>query len=413
MVARACVFVLIGLSACLGSGDSQKATEAVRVRDSAGVQIVENDSPRWTDKGRLKLSDTPALVLGNDRDEQYLFSRVVGAARLSDESIVVANGGSAELRFFDSTGKFIRAVGRRGRGPGELVDLIKLYHLEGDTLLAGGGGGFGSYFTADGEFVTSLAHATLAERLGSDNPMIVGVFGDGTFLAAFDDGPPSNKGQRSTLDSIGLARVDRGLTKATSLGKHPYMYLYSTPNGLSTATFGAEASWAANGDRFYTGLGEAYAINVFRNDGTLERIIRRRWTPRRIGQADKDAFVAEWSKRWVRSTGAAAEEQIKVARQSAFAEVAPAFVRLVADRADNLWVREGHIEDAPSDGLMYGLPIVPSVWSVFDRDGVWLSDVTMPAGFRPLEIGGDYVLGLYRDDDGIETVRLYRLERGS
>jgi hypothetical protein len=33
----------------------------------------------------------------------------------------------------------------------------------------------------------------------------------------------------------------------------------------------------------------------------------------------------------------------------------------------------------------------------------------MPPRFVPLEIGGDYVLGLARDADDIEQVRLHRL----
>ena len=55
------------------------------------------------------------------------------------------------------------------------------------------------------------------------------------------------------------------------------------------------------------------------------------------------------------------------------------------------------------------MPLVPSVWSVFDAQGRWLGDVTLPARFSPMDIGADYVLGVARDEDGVETVAMYTL----
>ena len=48
----------------------------------------------------------------------------------------------------------------------------------------------------------------------------------------------------------------------------------------------------------------------------------------------------------------------------------------------------------------------------FGRDGGWLSDVTLPADFQPLEIGADYVLAVTRDADDVETVVLHQLGGG-
>jgi hypothetical protein len=57
------------------------------------------------------------------------------------------------------------------------------------------------------------------------------------------------------------------------------------------------------------------------------------------------------------------------------------------------------------------LPAEPSSWSVFDPEGVWLGDVELPAGFAPIEIGADYVLGFGRDADENQQVWQLRLER--
>lgn len=60
------------------------------------------------------------LDLGTaDGEEPYLFDRVENAVRLGDGTIVVANAGTQQIRWFDSTGRFVRTVGRKGGGPGE------------------------------------------------------------------------------------------------------------------------------------------------------------------------------------------------------------------------------------------------------------------------------------------------------
>jgi len=46
---------------------------------------------------------------------------------------------------------------------------------------------------------------------------------------------------------------------------------------------------------------------------------------------------------------------------------------------------------------------------VFDPGGRWLGEMTLPEGFRVFEIGKDYALGVYRDELGIEHVRMYGL----
>jgi hypothetical protein len=70
-----------------------------------------------------------------------------------------------------------------------------------------------------------------------------------------------------------------------------------------------------------------------------------------------------------------------------------------------------NIADAAADGSFGYQPLVPSIWNVFDRQGRWTGDVTMPARFLPTEIGADYVLGIARDADNVETVVMYRVER--
>jgi hypothetical protein len=132
-----------------------------------------------------------------------------------------------------------------------------------------------------------------------------------------------------------------------------------------------------------------------------------------VTRADIDAYVVEWGKRWIKTTGAEAEAERNSMRNDPYAAIVPAFSQFLPDRVGRLWVREAHLSDAPGSGALNTTPLVSSQWSVFDQNGRWLGDVTMPARFQPGDIGVDYVLGTALDDDGVQSIVLYRLGASS
>jgi hypothetical protein len=105
------------LSACVGESDS-KALAGVRW-DSAGVEIVEhrlvaaNGAPVFEVDYLLRVSDLLESGVGE-------FGRVTDADLLPNGDLAVFDALSAEVRVFSSSGDFIRRIGRKGEGPGEL-----------------------------------------------------------------------------------------------------------------------------------------------------------------------------------------------------------------------------------------------------------------------------------------------------
>jgi len=64
-------------------------------------------------------------------------------------------------------------------------------------------------------------------------------------------------------------------------------------------------------------------------------------------------------------------------------------------------------------GEFHGLAEVerPTTWEVFSPEGVWLGPVRMPARFTLLDIGSDFVLGVFRDGLDVQHVQVLRLHR--
>ena len=78
----------------------------------------------------------------------------------------------------------------------------------------------------------------------------------------------------------------------------------------------------------------------------------------------------------------------------------PAYGPILMGEAGDLWV-----------GAYAHPSQLSSRWDVIDSGGAWLGSVEMPEGFRPLQIGGDWILGLSRDELDVERVELRSLTR--
>ena len=83
-----------------------------------------------------RLSNEPTVVIGGaDEREGYLLHHVVGATRLGDGRIVIANLSSLELKYYDPEGRHLFDAGGEGEGPGEFKSFDQLARLPGDSIL--------------------------------------------------------------------------------------------------------------------------------------------------------------------------------------------------------------------------------------------------------------------------------------
>src|SRR5690606_6430634 len=103
---------------------------------SAGVTIVEYDD---LEKASLRFpyDSVPFLVLGGDESAgQAEFDGrqpYLSATRVSNGDYVVND--YSRLVYFDSAGRLIRSVGRRGHGPGEFGQIFGLCPVAGDSMV--------------------------------------------------------------------------------------------------------------------------------------------------------------------------------------------------------------------------------------------------------------------------------------
>jgi len=388
--------VVITLAGCGGGGEAP----AFEVRDSAGVQIVVSYRPSWGDDSGWQVGPEPALRLGVlDGKAAFQFDGVTGLARLGDGTLVVADGGSQEIRFFDAAGNLIALAGGAGEGPGEFTGLSGLGAAPGGSVWA---------YDFSLRRITWLSGSGEVEELvslGSQPPVLssVGLLSDGTFVlkqlwGATQVAEAMETGLRR--DPVAFVRFDAEGILVDTLALFPgrELYLFTDENGrgvMSTPPFGRNSVGSLWEDGMVVGYQESFELVMYSPGGEPMRIVRIPGWDLTLGSGDLEEYILS------RLEGVPPERQPGVRREvEAMPSPAtkPAYGEILSDEVGNLWVGEWTTH-----------PQIPERWTVLDRFGRWLGEVVMPGRFFPYAIGEDWVLGVEWDDLDVEYVVLYPL----
>ncbi len=388
-----CGFALLALGGAACSGTAGRST--LTMSDSAGVIIVESHAPLWSPEEGWRLSDAPLVTIGTvEGADEYQLFRVRSVRRLTDGRIVIANSGTNELRFYDADGTYLFTRGGEGGGPGEFRSMGDIWVL-GDSLYLfdfnqmritaySTAGQFGRTFrvreTPDGAF--PFPEGVLPPRL----LLVRRSPPDREFNAGFNR--DTSLYLRYTLDGELLDSLGWFPGEESYFGSgEEFTYGTSAPYGL-------RATMLAAGELLYYGSSDSFEIEVRAVDGTLQRLIRR--------PIPNPPVTAEEVEEFHRNLEQRQERMSPIWRnlysQMTLPETKPAYGRLLVDSEGNLWVAD-YSQERDDEGT----------WSVFDSEGRLLGSVETPTGGRVLQIGSDFVLGIWRDELDVEYVRIYGL----
>lgn len=385
---------------------------AQNVRDSAGIRIVTSAKPVWSAREQLVLSDTPRLQIGSAEAGPLRFGTVRAVAQLANGEWLIANGVDNQLRRFSARGEFLAKVDVPKTPNSRGATMAWATRLADDTIAVSTGGSSFALFHTSGTLARTV---DLEPPRDSARPMYMPLAAlINANVAVVTPFPTITKQPVGTrwVESVAFEITSTGNTATRPLGSLRFGSMVQESAQPSTVWLSPTAVILGANNRFYYGFGDQYEIRVYTPSGKLETIIRRAWTPTPISDADWEEWVVEWSKLWIKSTGAQRDREMNELRKSPWAEQNPAFSQFLVDRRGRLWVREAHWQDAIAAGSLSDPARVPSVWSVFDVRGRWLGDVRMPEKFRPLEIGADYVAGTLRADS-VSRVTVFDLKRAS
>jgi len=340
----------------------------------------------------------PVLRIG-DINGDVTFTQVAGATRLDDGSVIVGDQQTPyALQHYSSRGALLKNFARKGLGPGEIDYLARMWRC-GDSL---------------------FTHDIVAERIN--------VYAlDGTYARTFRfGGPEGDSPYRSACNDDGMfvhqgwgnPRVDfkEGVFRSNAAvwlsdaagavgvvigkftGSERFGHMGPSMGGSRPLPLARSTSVAIDGKRVYVGTADSFAVHVFdlagKRAGTLSKDIANP----RVTDADIERLVNEG----VALERGASEQDVRGELEALpLPEVLPAYDRILVDADDNVWVRP-----YPRGGS------ATTQWHVFDASGKASAVVDVPTALEVFEIGRDYLLGRYIDEeDLVPEVRVYRLRR--
>lgn len=354
---------------------------------------VVNEAPRLPAARAWRVG--PVLMqAGHAEDPNGLeLSRVMGAIRLADGRIVVANSSSNELIFLSANGREQVRAGRGGGGPGEFGHLGEIgLTPDGKIWAADLSDRRFNLFDLAGRNAGTVSLQAF-QVPGGLSP--VGVLADGRFVLI--NATRLLGGPAKGFDSTDVIVHDPTAGRSVTIARIPKL---DTGDPLGSKILGAPMLLVVGGSDILWGFGDAYRIHRVDTTGRSRGGITKRHNAVALGGALWDRYM-EARAAASRAAGQT-PDQIRQARQRTEASARPAtlpvFSEALLDAQGNLWVR----------GYELSRVIVPE-WDVFDSTGSWLTTLGMPERFRPMQIGPDWILGVQRDEDGVESVSLRRL----
>jgi hypothetical protein len=336
-------------------------------------------------------------------DFEYLFANISDLAAGANGTIFVADSpaGKPVVRMFDSKGTFVKYVGREGRGPGEYERIggigsfpdgrlaiwdignqrINLYEPNGEYIESffAGSGLHSSYKTFevdhDGNFYVKTMFFDRDNPQNNTNPP----------SAWFKYSP-----QGQLVDTVHVPR---------SVSNFPEAFVIFTPAGGGYPFNTRIIENFSPSGHVITAINNRYEIDLHKKERSLT--IEHEYSPLKVTADEEEQWMD--FKRGFTSAGYSVESSIP--------SVKPPFKEILTDSQGRIWVWR-YTNSQPVDGGIFPDKVKiwePPVFDVFNPDGSFYGNVSLPMGAVFLEAKGDKVWAVLTDEDQVEYVVRYKL----
>ncbi len=379
------------------------------VRDSAGVQIVENPATGiWGTRPRVTLTEDLRIGAA-DGDPEYQFGQIAGLGITSAGEILVLDGQAAHLKVFSPSGEHVRTIGRPGSGPGEFgAGAAGVLVVQGDTVLVPDMGNQRvNRFLPNGE---ALGSFRIAFETGI--PIQWNVLA-GRAVLQLRKFPLPNQPVPDTMDQVVMIATDGSVLD--TIRSVPAGKTFSMTGDMPEFNFfSAEPAWSITerGSLLYA-INSDYRISVYGPDGALQRIITKPFEREPVSESDRSAMTSAIERLW-REAGLPPQAVEFLKSRIHFAETYPAFLQFMGGPDGSIWVqriaRPSTMSSEEREAFNPMLDLGSNVWDVFDAEGRYLGPVAFPVRFQPMKFADDLVYGIWRDELDVQYVMRLRIE---
>jgi hypothetical protein len=332
-------------------------------------------------------------VLSGDTLQEFF--QVVTPFLLPDRTLAVPLASLGEIRIFQLDGRFITRFGASGEGPGEFRALSAAWP-RGDTIEA-----FDRRLRRITRFLPDGSEEVLPlERVSSAQAAIPGALSTGWALMGVADAP---YGGRDRMALHLFARDGSHMGEIASLEGMERIEVgnFAGPHPLSPMTF-----FAVGHDRVFAGESLSPSVGVFDSAGALTQEIT--WQPDQ-GLSPEVALETVINAIVARADPDRAQNTRERLESFPTSDRVSVFWGLMADEPGFLWVRPF---DPQEHSLELGArPGTGGSWLVISPAGRRITSVEVPVDLEPTFVAEDAIVGIQRDEHGVESVCAFGLIR--
>jgi hypothetical protein len=428
------VLLLMSLG-CAGSDTGRSADGRVdwtTVVDTVGDTIVMRTTGGSDSTGLHTLVEEVTIGELDAAEAEYSFGGINELEVAEDGRIYVFDRQVPALREYDPAGKYVRTVGRKGKGPGEYEQANGVaVHRDGRVVLWDASSARINVYRPDGTFIASWPLPG-GGGFFTNSALFVDTAGNTYARTRIADPPRENAAAGATMfGTTGLVQWDRNGNVVDSLTPpaptiETQSLVASREGGFSVYTlpFSARHSWVWSPlGYFVSARTDRYAVTLSPVNGQPRRI-ERTVDPVPV-TSDERADHEERATASMRRT----DPSWRWSGPS-IPGTKPPIASIVAADDGKIWVSvarhgeripagEGSPGPAVRVGTVGDLPRLPEprwrdpvVYDVFDPTGQYLGQVSVPPRTRFQTMRGDHVWGVRRDSLDVEQVVRFRVVPG-
>jgi hypothetical protein len=311
------------------------------VEEIDGVTVVKNPKDPLHGEDVFYLEEE--LSIGKAEGEgEYIFSRI-NHINVDDEGNIYAVDASAShIRVFDKKGEYLRTIGRKGQGPGEMQRPVFVQITSQNEVLV-------YDFSARRLIFFSLGGKYLKQKSTARPILPIKLDSYGNLIGIFAPAPPPVGGKElkkydSNLELLmTIAKEEKGKRGVFEIVKPSLCYDVS-PN-----------------DNIVWGNSKEYVLRILNPEGRLIKKITKKHDPLKITAKDKEMYKKRYS------------EPLKIGYKLNFHDYFPAFSDISVDDKERIFVKTYERAEGNQESYYF---------DVFDSKGIYIAKVPIKANLN-------------------------------
>lgn len=360
--------VFIMLISC----QKQKAEWKGSIEEEKGVTVVKNPKEPIYSEGVFILEEELSMGEAEGREE-YLFNLIISIAVDDEERIYVADRKESHVKLFNENGKYLRTIGKKGQGPGEMqMPIYVQISSQNELIVHDYIAQRLSFFSLDGKY---LRQKSTAKTRNLFIPIKMDSHGNLIVTAAFAPLPIGGKKLKiydSNLELLTMVtKEERGIRGVFDIGK-PSWYCDISPS-----------------DNIVWGDSKEYVLQILNSKGDLIKIITKDHDRVEITAEDKERYEKLYA------------EPIKIGMKLNFRGHFPAFSEISVDDEERIFVKTYERVEGKED-LFY--------FDVFESGGKYIAKIPINANLNRNSIWKrNKLYTIEEDEEGYQVVKRYKV----